>query len=856
MTRDEIAWRAATTLRRHAQRIGCLLRRPRWQRDAIASVLTRDVVDDALAAAIRGRDWLAVHDLLAARLRARPARFVLNPGSAATLRRQILNRWPDAATEAAARADRLLDGEIDLLGYGGLRFSNPPASGAPIDWHFDPVHAASSPMRFWADVPYLDPEHGDHKVIWELNRHQHWLALSRARWLTGDECYAAEIRRQLADWLAANPPLTGVNWASMLELGFRSISWVWALHALLVHEQPLTEPWLVDLLVGLDRQLTHVEQNLSYYFSPNTHLLGEALALYVAGEALPELANAARWRATGRRVLMNEIAKQIAADGGHAERSTHYHRYTLDFYMLALLTARQAGDADAEAAFRDAVERLAVFLHAMADSDGRTPQIGDDDGGSLWPIARRDPKDVRDTLALAAVVLDRPELASWGVPEEVFWLAWHTHPENVQALWSASSQLAAARDRVAGLDTHVFPDTGYVVLRDPAGSHVVFDVGPHGFLNGGHAHTDPLAVTVAVNGHSLLIDPGTATYVMDPALRDRMRSSVSHNTLTLDGQPPSMPSGPFHWRSRADARLDTWRGNPGFGWAEGSHEGYPGACHRRSIVQMPGGGTLIVDQVGGHERHSAQLHWHFDPRWEVASDGARRLRARHADGAIAWMVRDGGTIWLANGDEEAGIGWYSPAYGALVPTWAARVTRNGVAPFSMVTWIGTGHYPPSLERLPAEADPTGHALAVRVTQHGVTWLTILRPGEPPSRATRSCSAGGYHTNARLLQHAMQDNAVVSLNLADGTYALSQHDGAISVAADDYMTDLHLSLTGDTLELAASRPPARLHLQGAALERVRRARLNGRELPVVLHGRSDSLIVTGSAWSAQPVTIAA
>ena len=51
-----------------------------------------------------------------------------------------------------------------------------------------------------------------------------------------------------------------------------------------------SDPWLVDMLIALDRQLTHVERHLSYYFSPNTHLTGEALALYVVGTALPELA--------------------------------------------------------------------------------------------------------------------------------------------------------------------------------------------------------------------------------------------------------------------------------------------------------------------------------------------------------------------------------------------------------------------------------------------------------------------------------------------------------------------------------------------------------------------------------------
>src|SRR6185503_1307041 len=115
------------------------------------------------------------------------------------------------------------------------------------------------------------------------------------------------------------------------------------------------EPWLVDLLISLDRQLTHVEENLSYYFSPNTHLLGEALALYVSGRALPELAASARRQSTGRAILLDEIERQIGADGGHCERSTHYHRYTLDFYALALAVARITGDEAAAARFADAV---------------------------------------------------------------------------------------------------------------------------------------------------------------------------------------------------------------------------------------------------------------------------------------------------------------------------------------------------------------------------------------------------------------------------------------------------------------------------------------------------------------------
>ena len=168
----------------------------------------------------------------------------------------------------------------------------------------------------------------------------------------------------------------------MLELGFRSMSWIWGLHFLLGSDShslipdprspiPIRgSPWLVDLFVALDRQLTHIEHNLSTYFSPNTHLTGEALALYVAGVALPELAASHRWRDTGRRILFEEIDRQVVADGGHAERSTHYHRYTLDFYLMALLTARRDGDPDAERRFADAAVRLA----RVRPRDGRRPK--------------------------------------------------------------------------------------------------------------------------------------------------------------------------------------------------------------------------------------------------------------------------------------------------------------------------------------------------------------------------------------------------------------------------------------------------------------------------------------------------
>src|SRR6185312_11363213 len=119
-------------------------------------------------------------------------------------------------------ADALTAGRHDLLGYRDV------ACGTPPDWQRDPIHGAMPPAGFWGSIPYLDPTGGDHKIIWELNRHQHFRALGRAYWLTGETGYRDVFISELESWIWSNPPEAGVNWASMLELAFRSLSWTWA----------------------------------------------------------------------------------------------------------------------------------------------------------------------------------------------------------------------------------------------------------------------------------------------------------------------------------------------------------------------------------------------------------------------------------------------------------------------------------------------------------------------------------------------------------------------------------------------------------------------------------------------------
>ncbi len=221
----ELTWRLGTGARALLHRAQAGVTIPRWNRADLRHLLVSEPELAAVHRALAAGRWDDAHAALALHVSAAD-RFIIAPGLRDDIRRRILAEFPAAANDAARRADAILAGEYDLLGYYGLRFGD----GRQIDWHYDPVHAARCPRRFWSAVPYLDPSYGDHKIIWELNRHQHWLKLGRAFWLTGDDRYRTAALDQLAGWMAANPPLIGINWASMLELALRCISWTWAIN--------------------------------------------------------------------------------------------------------------------------------------------------------------------------------------------------------------------------------------------------------------------------------------------------------------------------------------------------------------------------------------------------------------------------------------------------------------------------------------------------------------------------------------------------------------------------------------------------------------------------------------------------
>ena len=106
-------------------------------------------------------------------------RFFFSPEDLAGIRQLLCENLGREVAELLSEADQICSHRFRLLGYQNLDY------GRDIDWHLDAVHGARAPRRPWFKIPFLDfSVVGDHKVIWELNRHQHLVTLAKAWVLT------------------------------------------------------------------------------------------------------------------------------------------------------------------------------------------------------------------------------------------------------------------------------------------------------------------------------------------------------------------------------------------------------------------------------------------------------------------------------------------------------------------------------------------------------------------------------------------------------------------------------------------------------------------------------------------------
>jgi hypothetical protein len=598
---------------------------------------------------------------------------------------------PDASAGVIEEAREVSAHRWPLLGYGALEF------GREIDWLREPVSGALWPLEYHGDAGLVRGDGSDVRVLWELNRLGHLLALGRAYAHAGDETFAEEFFAQVESWRAQNPLRLGPNWACAMEVSLRSINLLASLQ-LFRRSRALDEARLASLLALFDAHGRHIRRNLEYsYIATGNHYLSDVAGLLWLGVCLPELEAAGAWRAFALRELLRELDAQVLPDGADCEASTGYHRFVTELFLYSFLLCRANG-IEIDERHWTRVRSMLEYVRAYLRPDGRAPLVGDTDGGQFLPLTRRDADDHAYLVCVGAAVFREPRFKLQDdPPAELFHLLGPEGVRTYEGLKTAGFSAAASS---------AFGGAGACVLRD-GDLYLMLNASGAGLKGrGAHGHNDALSVEVSACGVSFLADPGTYVYTSDPRARGLFRSTAYHSTVEVDGveQNTIDDSTPFFIGDEARPRLLDFTTGEARDAASAEHHGYERLKagpikHRRAVTLYPAARCFLVeDTFEGAGAHDFRFVFHAAPGLEVGARGPAPLTI---DEGVAFInqvqtvgirerapveIRDGETgarlfIVSLDGLEKVAVEprWSSRGYGSKLESSAAVWTlRAGV----------------------------------------------------------------------------------------------------------------------------------------------------------------------------------
>jgi hypothetical protein len=303
--------------------------------------------------------------------------------------------------------------------------------------------------------------------------------------------------------------------------------------------------------------------NLEYHLLAN-HLLENGFSLlfgayYFQDEELYEKA---------QNILAKQLKEQILKDGAHYELSPMYHQIilhrVLDCYNLVYNNSWKKDRILAR--LEESATKMLGWLEAISFENGEIPMLNDSAEG------------IAPTSA---------ELQKYATDLGLNW------------------------------DKQNLGDSGYRKF-EVAEMEVVMDVGQIApAYQPGHSHADNLQFVLNYRNEPVIVDTGISTYEKN-ARRHLERSTVSHNTVTINDLNSSIVWGGFRVAERAITRLLKDASKV----ITASHNGYRklGVEHERSF-QIQGNKLQIVDNINGKVNVKAKGHLHFRPQTQLELKG-------------------------------------------------------------------------------------------------------------------------------------------------------------------------------------------------------------------------------------------
>jgi hypothetical protein len=578
-----------------------------------------------------------------------PKRFLLFENvlteNAADIYREV---FPANTERKIKEADVICEHHFDLLGSGSVKLSFEGKGYQPIDWHCDFKSGYRwDPKTFYRDISIGDKEGVDIKVPWELSRFQHLNILGQAYLLTGNKKYADEVRSQITDWISNNQFCFGVNWNCAMDVAIRAVNWLMAMEYF-AEDGLFSDIFYKEFYASIREHGKFIHTHLEYAGKWTTnHYLADIAGLFFISVYCPFFKESSEWREFAFKKLHSEIEKQVYPDGCSFESSTSYHRLALEMFFYSELLGRRAGIEFSDDYKKKLKKMFEASMYCMKPN-GMIPQIGDNDNGRFLQFSKRAVLDHSYLLSISALHFKDGsfKLKQFKLDEEAFWL----FGEKAVTIWDSLDF------REGYLKSHSFTDAGWYVMRHE-NNYCFVSCGPNGG-DGWHSHNDKLSFELVIDGHDVIVDPGTYVYTSYPEQRNKYRSTCYHNTIVIDGyEQNDIPErGMFSLPDRVKiikAELTDKEDEAVF---EGEIQ-YADVCHKRNIIlDKINGEWKIIDSIFCSRQIYYRSSFHLSP--DITANGNVLLRKENSEKTSSIEVQ--GLQWKKEDYD------YSPGYGITI----------------------------------------------------------------------------------------------------------------------------------------------------------------------------------------------
>ncbi len=589
-------------------------------------------------------------------------------------------------------ADMVHENKFKTLGSDMFSF------GEKIDWHLDFKSGKRWEPKFYSEIDMINSgdrgeetgerrqekgdrrkengtrstEHSDVKVPWELSRFHQAIWLGKAYWISRSEAHAEKFKCLVEDWIENNPVGYGVNWVIPMEAAIRAMNLIVG-SLYFIGSNRIDDDFLLRILCSLYEHGIYIRNNLERSFRNGNHYISDLVGLIYLGIFFYDTKAGKRWVKFAHLELEHEILNQVYEDGTDYEKSTSYQRLVAELFTSAYVLLK-LNRFTISADFESRLEKMFRYLNAATMRDGRVPTIGDaDDGRAFRMKSEIDFNDHRDLLALGTALFGKGDLKA---------TAKNFSEIALLLLGSGGFEKFSSLEANTKATSRLFAEGGFAFLKTER-DFCSFDFGDIGMRGrGGHGHNDVLSFTIA-GKNQFIVDRGTYCYTCDMKLRNKLRSTHSHNTAVVDGT--EQAEFARLWSVKEDLtapELLKWNSNDEQDVIEAQHHAYERlpqpVIHKRKITFNKRQRTfLIEDNFAGEGEHKIELMLHFAPNLKVTDLGRNFLALEGEEFALI-KFQNPFTI-------EA---WeHSPSYGVLQTGQTARVRALTMVPVKFETFI-------------------------------------------------------------------------------------------------------------------------------------------------------------------------